>query len=153
MDDVSFADPPFAVAPAPGGDVVIELPGIPEGKGRPRFVRRTGHAYTPEKTRSYEGALKHQAHMAMAGRDPLDGPISVKVEAHFPVPQSWSGKKRAAALAGDLLHTTRPDWENIAKMLDALNEVVWRDDRQVAIGLITKHYSTRPRLHIVVRAL
>jgi Holliday junction resolvase RusA-like endonuclease len=66
------------------------------------------------------------------------------------VPQSWSAKKRAAALAGAIRPAKRPDLDNIAKMLDALNEVVWRDDAQVVSGLIEKLYSDRPRLRVEV---
>ena len=36
--------------------VEIELSGQPVGKGRPRFTK-TGHAYTPEKTKEYERRL------------------------------------------------------------------------------------------------
>lgn len=154
MTIASLADPPFAVAPAAGHNpVVIELPGIPMGKGRPRFVRRTGIAYTPEATRSYEGALKQQAFMAMAGRAPFEGPVSVRVDAYFPVPENWSAKTRAKALAGEILHCKRPDWENVAKMLDAFNSIVWVDDKQVTAGLVVKHYDLRPRLAVTVRPL
>lgn len=131
--------------------IVIELVGEPRGKGRPRFVRATGHAFTPARTRSYESALRLAAQDAMDGAAPLDGPLRVSVEAHFPVPASWSHKKRSAALLGVTRPTTRPDWENIAKMLDAFNEIVWRDDKQVVEGAISKHYSDRPRLRVEVQ--
>jgi len=131
--------------------IVIELAGTPLGKGRPRFMRATGTAYTPVKTRNFETNLKLAAQDAMAGRPPIEGAVSVRVEAFFPVPMSWSRKKRAAAMLNVMRPTTRPDWENIAKMLDAFNSVVWRDDAQVVEGTITKHYSDRPRLRIEVR--
>lgn len=130
--------------------VTVTLPGIPQGKGRPRFVRRTGHAFTPAKTRSYESMLQGAAIEAMNGHSILDGPLNVKVEAHFPVPASWSQKKRAAALLGVTRPTTRPDWENIAKMLDAFNGVVWLDDKQIVEGSIVKRYSEAPRLVVTV---
>jgi Holliday junction resolvase RusA-like endonuclease len=130
--------------------VVVELLGEPKGKGRPRFVRATGRTYTPQRTASYEACLRHEAALAMAGRPPLAGAVRVAVAAYFGVPQSWPQKKRAAALAGSLRPTTKPDWENVAKMLDALNGVVWIDDKQVVSGLIEKHYSDRPRLVVTV---
>jgi Holliday junction resolvase RusA-like endonuclease len=86
----------------------------------------------------------------MAGRPPLEDALRVSVLAYFGIPASWSAKKRAAALAGLVRPTKRPDWENVAKMLDALNGVVWRDDAQVVSGLIEKHYSDRPRLRVEV---
>jgi Holliday junction resolvase RusA-like endonuclease len=130
---------------------IIELAGNPMGKGRPRFSRASGRAYTPEKTRNFETNLRLAAQDVMAGRAPIEGAVSVRVEAYFPVPQSWSVKKRSAALLGVTRPTSRPDWENIAKMLDAFNEIVWRDDAQVVEGFIAKYYSDRPRLRIEVR--
>ena len=130
--------------------VVVELLGEPKGKGRPRFVRATGHTYTPQRTASYEACLRHEAGLAMAGRPPLAGAVRVVVTAYFGIPQSWPQKKQAAALAGTVRPTTKPDWENVAKMLDALNGVVWIDDKQVVSGLIEKHYSDRPRLVVTV---
>jgi Holliday junction resolvase RusA-like endonuclease len=133
--------------------IIVELAGTPLGKGRPRFMRATGHAYTPAKTRNFESNLLLAAQDVMAGRPPIEGPLYVRVVAHFPVPQSWSKKKRASALLGELWPTTRPDWENVAKMLDAFNGVVWVDDAQVAEGLIIKRYSDRPRLRVEVSEL
>jgi len=130
--------------------IVIELAGEPKGKGRPRFARRTGHAYTPQKTASYEACLRHEAALAMADRPPIEGAVRVQVSAFFAVPQSWSAGKRDAALAGGIRPTKRPDWENVAKMLDAFNGVVWRDDAQVISGLIEKHYRDQPRLRVEV---
>lgn len=130
--------------------IVVELSGTPLGKGRPRFMRATGHAYTPEKTRNFETNLRLAAQDAMNGQPPLEGALLVVVQAFFPIPQSWSKKKRIAALTHAIRPTTKPDWENIAKMLDAFNEVVWRDDAQIIHGTIIKQYSDRPRLRVEI---
>lgn len=129
--------------------VVIELAGEPRAKQRPRFTR-AGHTYTPAATRSYEAALRWAAQETMRGRTPLDGPLYVRVEAYFSIPQSWSKTRQGAAMCGLLKHTGRPDWENVAKTLDAFNGIVWRDDSQVFEGTIVKAYSDRPRLRVVV---
>jgi Holliday junction resolvase RusA-like endonuclease len=99
--------------------VIIELPGEPRGKGRPRFVRRTGHAFTPQKTAS-EACLRHEAALAMADRPPFEGALRVRVAAYFGVPASWSTKKQIAAIAGAIRPAKRPDLDNIVKMFDAL---------------------------------
>jgi Holliday junction resolvase RusA-like endonuclease len=130
--------------------IIIELAGEPRGKGRPRFARRTGHAYTPQQTASYEACLRHEAALVMRNQPPLEGALRVQVNAYFGIPASWSSKKRAAARAGTIRPTKRPDWENVAKMLDAFNGVVWRDDAQVVEGWIEKYYTDRPRLRIEV---
>ncbi len=130
--------------------IIIELAGEPKGKGRPRFVRKTGIAFTPTATRNYEAGLRLAAQDAMAGRAPLDGPVIVTIDAFFPVPASWSRKKREAALAGSLLPQSKPDLDNLMKGLDSLNEVVFRDDKQITDATVRKRYSDRPRLRIEI---
>jgi len=130
--------------------IIIELAGGPKGKGRPRFARRTGHAYTPAQTASYEAMLRREAALVMAGKPPIEGALAVQVGAYFAVPQSWSAKKRAAALAGAIRPTKRPDIDNVAKMLDGLNGIVFGDDAQIVSAIIEKHYSDRPRLTVEV---
>lgn len=130
--------------------IVISLPGIPRGKGRPRFVRATGRTYTPADTVNYEGALRLAAASVMAGHPPLDGALAVMMVAEFPVPQSWSKKKQAAAMAGEIKPTGKPDADNLIKTLDAFNAVVWRDDAQIVDARITKRYSERPGVTIIV---
>lgn len=131
----------------------IELSGEPKGKGRPRFVRSTGHAFTPAKTRSYESHLRLAAQDAMGNRTPLEGPLCVYVYADMPIPKSWSKARRAKAELKLERPTKKPDADNLLKVLDALNEVVWKDDAQIVDCTLRKHYSTRPALTIVVREI
>ena len=133
--------------------IIIILDGTPVGKGRPRFVRSTGIAFTPQKTRGYEAALRYAAQETMAGRPPIDGPVVVSIEASFPMLASWSRKKREAAVAGRVPHQTKPDWDNLMKCVDALNQVVWKDDKQIVSGTILKNYSENPRLKITILEL
>ena len=130
--------------------IEIRMDGQPIGKGRPRFVRATGRTYTPEKTARYEDRLAWAAQSVMAGRDLLVGPLSVTVNAYLEVPTSRSKKWRAEALGGNLRPLVKPDADNIAKLLDALNKIVWLDDAQI-VGLhVFKHYSDRPRIEISI---
>lgn len=130
--------------------IVIELAGVPVGKGRPRFVRRTGNAFTPDKTRNYETNLRLAAQDVMSGAAPLEGPLCVTVHARFPVPQSWSKKKQALALSGDVRPTVAPDADNLLKVLDALNEVAFRDDKQIVEARVVKSYSERPCMRVEI---
>lgn len=131
--------------------IVISLPGVPQGKGRPRMTKR-GFAFTPQKTRSYEAELKFAAEAKMAGALPIEGPLDVIMVAVFPVAPSWPKKRQAAALAGELKPTGKPDADNLLKTLDALNQVVWRDDAQIVNATISKRYGDRPGVTITVRA-
>jgi Holliday junction resolvase RusA-like endonuclease len=136
----------------------ITLDGPPRGKGRPRsrIVPAKGtrpafvNAYTDSATRAYEGRLSAQAGRAMGRSEMLDEALAVVVDAHMPIPESWSKKKKAAALAGDLMPCGKPDADNIGKVVDALNEVVWRDDSAIVRLKVLKVYSDNPRLVISV---
>jgi Holliday junction resolvase RusA-like endonuclease len=132
--------------------IVIELEGAPLGKGRPRFTSWGGpkHAYTPARTAAYEQALGYMALQAMRGKKPLTEAVRVVVTASMPIPKSWPPSKRKGALVGAIRPTGKPDCDNILKMLDALNKIVWLDDAQVVSAEIHKIYSSRPRLVIEV---
>lgn len=145
--------------------VVIQLLGPPRGKGRPRTSVVGGFAriYTDNKTVDYEKALKAAGIKAMGSRPVELGPLSVVILAYLPVPKSWSKKDRAAALAGDIMPTGKPDFDNITKMLDGLNyhlprfkgdrekrPIVWKDDSQIVASQFLKQYSEHPRLEITV---
>lgn len=148
------------VAEAATESVTIELAGEPRGKGRPRFriVQPKGgpqfvNTYTDAATRDYENDLRIVAKQAMQGRVLFEGPVLVKVIARMPVPQSWPIKKQNDAIAGRVRPTVKPDWDNIGKMVDALNGIVWNDDSQVVSGFVSKVYSTHPALVIEVKGL
>lgn len=132
--------------------VVIRVAGVPVGKGRPRFVRATGRAYTPQKTRSYEDVIRYTAQVEMGDRPLLEGALDVLVVASFPIPASMSKGKRLAALSGALHPTVKPDADNLLKVLDALNGIVFADDKQVVRADVRKVYSATPELTIRVQA-
>lgn len=122
------------------GSIHIFLGGQPVGKGRPRFTRQ-GRVYTPEKTRKYEMRLAAAGsdEMVKAGIDPVSCPVRVLVRAQFEIPKSWTKAKKARAEAMELF-PGKPDADNIAKMLDALNGVVFEDDAQIYDLRVVKRY-------------
>lgn len=135
-------------------EVRIVLAGEPKGKGRPRFSVRGGkpRAFTPAATRTYEDVLRYTAQEAMGRRLPLTGPLEMSMLAVMPVPSSWSKAKRADALAGWVQPTGKPDMDNMLKMCDALNYVVFGDDAQITtLGRVWKRYGERPRVELVIR--
>jgi Holliday junction resolvase RusA-like endonuclease len=133
--------------------VTIFVPGAPRGKGRPRFGRHGDfvRVWTDDKTENYEQVLETAARVQMLNKQRREGPLSVRIEAAFAVPASWSRKRRDAALAGVKCHTSKPDFDNIAKIVgDALNKIVWKDDSQIVACTFVKFYSERPGLKIIV---
>lgn len=132
----------------------IELLGPPKGKGRPRFVRATGHAYTPAPTREYEQALRAQAMIQMKGARPIERPVKVDVYAYQEIPKSWRKVDRDAARYCFKYPSGKPDADNYLKIaLDSLNQVVWLDDGQVVKASVSKKYSDEPKLVVEVAVI
>ena len=104
------------------------IPGPCVAKPRPRFSSKTGRVYTPNKGHKYEKLVKESY-----GDNPCfeDQFISIKILFKFEVPKSYSKKKRAEALAGNL-RPTKADIDNYTKsVLDGLNKVAFLDDRYI----------------------
>ena len=139
------------------GIVQITVPGAPVPKGRPRLSTINGHAraFTPSKTRRYEDLIRLEAGRVMEGRDQLQGPTRVRIRAFMPMPQALAKHKTKgpAAEAGQLRPVKKPDLDNMCKLLDALNGIVWPDDNQVVELVAEKFYSVRPRLELVAEML
>jgi Holliday junction resolvase RusA-like endonuclease len=129
--------------------VQIVLLGQPRGKERPRGTK-DGHFYTPEKTRSYEAALKYAAQQVMGDRIPMAGPLRVDMRIIVPIAASWAQKRQAAARFGFEMPTKKPDIDNVQKMLDALNLIVWVDDAQIVDTHVVKRYGDKPGLWVDV---
>ena len=133
--------------------IAFTIPGEPVAKGRARSFVRNGHVahYTPEKTARYENLVKLAAGQAMASLTPIEGAVAITVRAYFSIPKSWSLKKQRAAALGEIMHTKRPDLDNVVKAVkDGANEVVWKDDSQVVRVLASKSYGD-PRVEVEVR--
>lgn len=129
------------------------VPGVPAGKGRPRVGRVGKHVrmFTPTATVAYEGLIAHAAQEAMAGRELIQGPVLLEMQMLHPVPASWSKRKQAQALAGEVLPTVKCDADNCLKAVcDALNGVAWRDDVQVVNVVLSKRYAATPCVRVRV---
>jgi Holliday junction resolvase RusA-like endonuclease len=134
--------------------ITVELSGPPRGKGRGRATSTPAgtRVFTDSKTRTYEAQLRFAAQQEMNGTEPFAGPLSVAVEARFAIAPSWSRKKQKEALSGAIRPTSTPDADNLLKILDAFNGVVWVDDRQIVEAYVSKRYSDRPGLTVVVES-
>lgn len=126
--------------------------GEPRGKGRPRFTRQ-GRTYTDSKTREYE---KHVAeeYMRYCGdyQFPPESPLAVYVTAYFGVPKSISKKKREAMLYDGSKPQKKPDGDNVLKIvLDGLQGVAFKDDKNVTNAQIVKRWSAEPRIEVRIR--
>ena len=119
------------------------VPGQPVGKGRPRFTK-TGRPYTPKKTAEYESHVEWTARKAMwdNGRQTAtDAPCAVFIDATYEIPPSYSKRRKVQCYAGEIT-PGKPDVDNVQKaILDALNGVVYLDDKQVVLTMAVKRYA------------
>lgn len=122
----------------------------PVAKARAR-AGAGGRFYTPKKTSDYEAVIAMHAKQAMKSLQPIDSACCLSLVFHMPIPKSWSQKKRAQAIGGEITHTSKPDLDNLIKAVkDGLNGIVWADDAQVVRVVAEKKYSENPRVECCV---
>lgn len=151
--------------------VIIVLEGDIRGKGRPRFSTHGGFVkvYTDAATAEYEEliqieVLRHigkqdliertrqikrasfiQAYKDFGGQPIFTGPVRVEMEIYHPIRASWTKAKKAAALAGHIAPTLKPDPDNVAKIwFDAFNDCIWKDDTQVIRMSVERSFAEDP---------
>jgi Holliday junction resolvase RusA-like endonuclease len=146
----------------------IDLPYDPRPKERPRsaldrevlmkaFIGAAGnlgtfmamatkgaiHTYTPERTLEYENLLKGeaQAMMLKTRRKPFDIPLEADLVFTLAGnPETWP----TSGLDGD--------GDNLQKaVLDALNEVVFTDDRLIVRKKVEKVCGAKPSVSVIIR--
>lgn len=123
--------------------------GDAEGKGRPRFIRSTGHVITPPATASYERMVQEHARQAMNGAGILQGPLRLTLTVYNTRPLSWRGKQ-----LDTVWNTSKPDLDNIAKMYaDAMNGIAYKDDAQIAELHCSKSYSILSGVQVTIEEL
>jgi Holliday junction resolvase RusA-like endonuclease len=153
---VALASNQDGAVPETAPYLVVELPGPPRGRHEmariiwPRGGKPFAQIHLDSKTVRYMRSLAKAARVAMGSRPILDCPVAVGVLATMPIPQSWTKREQADALAGIIIPRCKPDWDNIGKMCDAFKGIVWTDDALVADGTIIKQYGQTPSLRIEI---
>jgi Holliday junction resolvase RusA-like endonuclease len=114
--------------------VTFHVPGIPQGKQRPRFSPKSGGVYTPTKTVTAENNVAWA--FQQTGYPRVDtGPVFLDVVVVLDRPRSHFNTK------GDL---NKPDADNVQKLLmDSLNGVAYRDDAQVVYATVYRRWAQR----------
>lgn len=132
--------------------VFLHIPGPPFAKQRARTGRYG--TYTPEKTVKYETLIQELFAVKFPQWKLFEGACSISIEAEFPIPKSWPKKKKAAAAARTLHHTSKPDWDNVGKIVtDALNGFAYKDDSQICESRVRKWYGEAPGVTVYIVAL
>lgn len=133
-------------------DFVIQ--GKAQAKQRPRFNTHTGRTYTPNKTSNYENWVKICYLEKYKDKELMDKPLRVTIRAFLEIPKSTSKKKKQQMLDNEILPMVKPDTDNIAKsILDSLNGIAYKDDKQVAELIVYKFYNDTPYVNVTIEEI
>lgn len=120
------------------------------------FVGDNGkiRSYQNEKVQETKSLIQYSFLKKYTGYDInnfKDEALSVEIIIFIEPPKSWSKKRKEQAYNDEIMPTVKPDVDNYAKaILDAMNGVVYPDDRQIVALKVTKFYSEESFTHITV---
>lgn len=149
------------------------IPGDPISQARPRFTTRGGFVstYDTKECRNYKKYVRMIAleEAKKCGWISKELPLKMSISVYFEPPKSWSNKKKQAAISGELFHTSKPDVDNLSKIImDALPDKnlsrkrvdptsvdpgLYHDDKQIVLLAVRKMYSDTPRVEVVLDTL
>lgn len=127
--------------------VVADIDIAAVSKERPR-VGKSGHVYTPKRTKDFENKIAAHAVKVLDG--PVTYPLKVSVTIWETPPKTWPPEKRLLALHG-LVVPTRGDLDNQVKAItDGLNGVAYVDDVQITRIDANRVYGIRNRILVTI---
>lgn len=118
------------------------------GKERPRYSAKTHRMYTPTRTSTFEEKVKN-AFLAKYNiqTEPTEKPLEAIIKVQFMPPESLSKNKKNALLFTP--YDKKPDCDNLAKaILDSLNELAYKDDKQITYLSIEKIYGLENKIEV-----
>lgn len=122
----------------------------PVAQGRPLFVRATGKAVDPTKSRNAKLLIKSVICTHFAPPELLSGALFVVVGSYI-LPPKLNKKQTQLATEDKLAPLHKPDTDNYFKgVADACKGVVWTDDSLITDLYSFKRYSYHPRIVIEV---
>ena len=144
-----------AIAPGSVSRPLIELTiaGLPVAQGSKRWTGRTVIESNDKLLRPWRAAVAAEASEAMAGAEPLQGPIRLHATFTFPRPKVHYGTGRNAGQLKPgvpLARPIKPDLDKLVRALfDAMSGIVYRDDAQV-VELVARKLYGSPAARVVV---
>lgn len=104
----------------------------PVAASRPR-VSKYGHAYFTGPYKEFRKSMAQLAEAVLGEHKPFQGPLSVVLDIYVTKPKTTK------------LRSPRGDVDNYAKAcLDALNTLMWEDDKQIEHLCISKRWTDGP---------
>lgn len=131
----------------------VEIDGKAKGKGRPRFAKKGKFitTYTPKETKDYEKGIKNAVLRAIKDEDDnlYYKKLKMVIKVFYEPIKSISKKKRNELIG--TYYDKKPDIDNIIKsIMDALNKVVYEDDKQIVKIEAEKIYGEQDKIIIEI---
>lgn len=127
----------------------------PKPQSRPRFTRH-GRPYELKDMKEYKQAIESMTKEQLKCNKLVDVPLKVSIKFYIEPPQYISKvKKNTTELEQETMRVFRkPDIDNYVKaILDAMNDVVFKDDGQIAVLQAEKVYSLNARTEVTIERL
>lgn len=130
--------------------ILFEILGDAQAQERPiagkSFTGKTV-LYDPIKSRNFKQYVRMVA-AQHAPRKLITGPVHLNLDFYRSTPKKYQTKPKQELIeSGQLLPTTKPDIDNLAKgVKDGLSKVIWQDDSQVVSMNVRKFYSMTPKV-------
>lgn len=122
---------------------VFEIPGAPVSQKRHRSVVRGGKVWQYDPSKADKERIQSCVDMGSASL--IAGPIRFTMVCYLPFPSGASAKVRDMMRRGLILPDVKPDWDNLGKLAsDALNNLVYDDDRRITDARVLKRYGDKP---------
>lgn len=138
--------------------IEFTIPGRPKAWQRavPFVDKRTGRMIkaTPKDMQAAQKDVATLCRFAMRTAKPMTGAVRLELLFVYAIPPSWPAWKKAAAKEGKVWKTSRPDVDNLVKLvMDALNDIAWRDDCQIVRLSPGKRYGSPERTEVRITEL
>ena len=132
------------------------LPLKPRGAARPR-KSKAGHIYEVPEDKAYKQFIRDFIQVTLPGSYRVStDPMYVHINMYIKLPKSSQTIANKVKVTEGILHpVVKPDVDNLAKLiLDAMNGIIYEDDKQVIELSIKKHYTLHEdEVHIEVGQL
>lgn len=135
-------------------EVKFEIKGKVKAKQSVKFGRN-GIKYTPSDMVEYANLVR----MSFINKYPAwdiqnfaNKALCTEINVYTQIPTSFSKKKQEQCLKHEIRPTVKPDCDNIAKNInDALNGIVYSDDKQIVSLTINKFYALDERVEVSIK--
>lgn len=136
----------------------MQIEFIIEGKVKPKQsfrYTRFGHKYTPRDVKQYARDIQYSFYAKYPKWLPsmfFEKPLRADIEVFIKMPQSFSKIKKQRAIAGEIRPLIKPDVDNCTKnIFDALNGIVYPDDKQIVELSVAKYYSDTDYVKVLIQ--